>query len=132
MYGKNKQKVCAMCFQEFFPIGRNQIYCGSSKQKTGCSAIRQRQWTYNTPSRRNGRKARNFLPARPHLIQSLGGKCRLCGTLENLSINHIRPVSAGGSDELENLEVLCRSCNIQEYHRLYITALKYYFDTKKA
>jgi hypothetical protein len=37
--------------------------------------------------------------------------CQGCGTDEDLSIDHRIPRSRGGSDEGDNLWVLCRSCN---------------------
>ena len=37
--------------------------------------------------------------------------CVKCQSLDFLEIDHIVPVSAGGSHEIENLQVLCRSCN---------------------
>lgn len=40
-----------------------------------------------------------------------GWTCKGCGTHVNLTVDHIVPWSAGGSDELDNLQTLCRSCN---------------------
>lgn len=40
-----------------------------------------------------------------------GVKCQHCGTDQDLTIDHIVPVSKGGGNELENLQVLCKSCN---------------------
>lgn len=39
--------------------------------------------------------------------------CVSCGEKEEkkLTIDHIKPVSKGGTDELQNLQILCRSCN---------------------
>ncbi len=37
--------------------------------------------------------------------------CKFCGTRENLSIDHVRPESKGGTLDIENLQTLCRSCN---------------------
>jgi len=35
----------------------------------------------------------------------------MCGTEERLSVDHIVPRTLGGSDSLDNLQVLCSSCN---------------------
>lgn len=40
-----------------------------------------------------------------------GKSCISCGSSENITIDHIVPVSRGGKDEIKNLQPLCRSCN---------------------
>jgi hypothetical protein len=40
-----------------------------------------------------------------------GGKCRCCGSTQNLEYDHIIPFSCGGSNEASNIQLLCRSCN---------------------
>lgn len=40
-----------------------------------------------------------------------GSICAHCGTREDPTIDHIAPKEMGGSDDLKNLQVLCRSCN---------------------
>lgn len=37
--------------------------------------------------------------------------CRLCGTVDNLTIDHIKPLSKEGSNALSNLQILCLKCN---------------------
>ena len=40
-----------------------------------------------------------------------GYKCLACGSDEELSVDHIQPVSKGGTNDMENLQTLCRPCN---------------------
>lgn len=40
-----------------------------------------------------------------------GFRCLGCKALEDLTVDHIVPVSRGGSSDIGNLQTLCRSCN---------------------
>lgn len=40
-----------------------------------------------------------------------GRACLHCGGMDRLTIDHIWPVSRGGTDDVENLQTLCQSCN---------------------
>ena len=44
------------------------------------------------------------------LVLFHGGRCVLCGT-EGVVKDHIVPIYQGGSDSVDNLQPLCRSCN---------------------
>lgn len=52
---------------------------------------------------------------RPHLRAMVyerdGHTCKACGSDEDLTVDHIYPWSLGGTDDMENLQTLCRSCN---------------------
>jgi 5-methylcytosine-specific restriction endonuclease McrA len=50
----------------------------------------------------------------------LGWHCQMCGkelTKETVTIDHILPVSKGGTNTIENLQPLCRSCNGKKGNR---------------
>lgn len=41
--------------------------------------------------------------------------CKQCGSTENLEIDHIVPLARGGSNELDNLQILCKKCNRRKW-----------------
>jgi 5-methylcytosine-specific restriction endonuclease McrA len=45
------------------------------------------------------------------LVERDGEKCAFCGSVEKLQIDHIKPVSLGGTNNPENLQLLCFPCN---------------------
>ena len=47
-----------------------------------------------------------------------GGRCRNCFSSIDLQIDHIVPLSKGGSSEESNLQTLCRRCNRRKWKRL--------------
>ncbi len=53
-------------------------------------------------------------------FESLPQICEWCRTKENLTIDHMHPVSRGGTSVLENFQTLCGSCNSFKGARLAI------------
>jgi len=47
-----------------------------------------------------------------------GYRCVRCGSVENLTIDHIHPWILGGADTADNLQALCRSCNCRKGARV--------------
>ena len=66
-------------------------------------------------------KKREYIPdeVKEMVWQRDEGQCRNCGAKENLQYDHIIPHSKGGSNEITNLQILCRNCNLNKsniYH----------------
>lgn len=65
------------------------------------------------------KKIRSVEWQRKQLINKYGGICAECGERVNLihdhpkqaTIDHIVPLSKGGSDNIDNLQPLCSKCN---------------------
>ncbi len=51
---------------------------------------------------------------RREVFERDGFSCVLCGSLSNLTIDHKKPVLAGGKNELSNYQTLCLSCNCKK------------------
>ena len=102
-------------------------YCSRRHRlfKSSYSSVRQRvdppeEALEETPSK--AAKKRERAKMRPSLRYSIlerdGFTCQLCGrsprTGDNvkLHVDHILPISKGGRTEPDNLQVLCRDCNL--------------------
>ena len=47
-----------------------------------------------------------------------GARCVICGSTENLQLDHIIPFSKGGADTAENLQILCQKCNLEKSNKI--------------
>jgi 5-methylcytosine-specific restriction endonuclease McrA len=48
------------------------------------------------------------------------GVCQQCGSDEKLTVDHIIPRKLGGNDSMDNLQVLCASCNYSKGGRFFV------------
>ena len=72
---------------------------------------------HNRYRRQQYRRKRNLAPGnitkaiKEQLYRSHHYTCKYCGSSEKLSIDHITPLSKGGTSKKENLQVLCDRCH---------------------
>ncbi|MFD8594564.1 HNH endonuclease [Kitasatospora sp. NPDC059646] len=69
----------------------------------------RRGWDRTSP--RNAARPGDWSSRRARALAHDHFRCRICGARENLEVDHIVPVSRGGSWEPANLQTLCRSCH---------------------
>lgn len=64
----------------------------------------------NAPRAASGRRA---IPddVKVYVMRRDGGSCRACGSTTELQYDHIIPLALGGSNNEENLQILCGPCN---------------------
>ena len=105
-------------------VGKPKTHCPKGHPRTGdnvvqrggddlcltCAREKQRQWRGSkpTPSRRRS------LPTavKAAVIAAAQGICPLCQKqTDEWDVDHILPLSLGGSDAMVNLQAICRSCH---------------------
>ncbi len=86
---------------------RNAMQPATSKKHCDITSIQSQ----------NLRKTTRAIPKRPSesvrrmLFKVANGRCQNCQSTYALEIDHHQPQALGGSSEVSNLRVLCRSCN---------------------
>jgi hypothetical protein len=63
------------------------------------------------------RQARYRTALREPIFRRDGYRCRYCGRTDHLTIDHVIPLSRGGTNRPENLVTACRYCNSQKSAR---------------
>lgn len=60
-----------------------------------------------------GERIRRLIPQAVKIVVSVrdGGRCRQCGSTEQLHFDHVIPVSRGGANTVANIQLLCAACN---------------------
>ena len=64
-------------------------------------------------------KDRRYIPdaLRQSVLTRDQYRCQACNSTSYLELDHIIPLSKGGATSYENLQVLCRQCNLQKGNR---------------
>ena len=71
--------------------------------------------------RRNKNAGKFDLKAWSEKLEKLDYKCQICGTRDRITIDHIIPLTKGGTNHIDNIQPLCHSCNSSKGNKI-ITA----------
>lgn len=55
---------------------------------------------------------------RKQILARDGANCALCGSTDRLAVDHVLPLTRGGTNDPKNLRVLCKSCNSKKGNSL--------------
>lgn len=125
-----KSKECKKCASERSSIRyarqgeklRAQMTAQRKKDYEYRLEIERRSRAKNKEKHRPGKNARQSIRKRKlsntpfeiinkDLKRVYDSKCWRCGTKDNLSMDHVVPISRGGNHATGNIMTLCRSCN---------------------
>lgn len=115
------QTLAITCFVEYTsPQGRNSYskkctYLESEIRTIIQDRIEQRAYVQSEAYRRRNERAKVTPSLRYDVMRRDDFRCRLCGRSARdgveLEVDHIVPISKGGSSIESNLQTLCRDCN---------------------
>lgn len=81
-------------------------------------STREQVAEYYERSQRGGFKGYQKAPIpgrlRKEVMERDAYRCKHCGDHRDLQVDHVHPESKGGATTLENLQVLCKPCNMKK------------------
>lgn len=113
------KKVCVHCSQEFLHERHSAKYCEDH------SGI----WVYRARSVRARKRAEQYGLTEHYtewelleLFTHYGWQCMCCGSegggIMGMVADHIVPLSVGGKNLIENIQILCFGCNVSKRNRI--------------
>jgi 5-methylcytosine-specific restriction endonuclease McrA len=73
------------------------------------------QYSRNRRARKRAAEGTISLDVWNRALEFYGNKCLRCFTLENITLDHVIPLSKGGANKIENAQPLCFSCNAKKH-----------------
>lgn len=72
-----------------------------------------KEWNALKSQKRRARRANceTLKISKKDMLRIYNQNCSFCGTKEDITLDHIIPISRGGRHSIGNLQSLCRSCN---------------------
>lgn len=102
------EKLCPSCGIDFIGLANN-VYC---------AICRDGQSTANAQRKRaeNVGLGDHFTPGEwVALLAQYNGGCANCGGNKGVVPDHITPLSRGGTNTIDNIQPLCKSCNSRKH-----------------
>ncbi len=106
--------ICQSCYKELI----SKIYEMAGYGDGGIIHLIFAKCLDSSHNRRKRKQIAHYSQIYKRLLFKYKFKCVLCGLNEDLTIDHIIPVSRGGSDDESNLQIMCKSCNSRKGDRI--------------
>ena len=107
-----QERIAAAVALPYPPPAWIRIQCAMVRSRAWYEWYKQRGRSPQTPRPKISASVRAEVMARDE------GKCQICGTTDQPTLDHIVPFSLNGADTPDNLRVLCRPCNSRRGNRV--------------
>lgn len=77
-----------------------------------------RAWNRRRKAIKRGADGSHTLTEWLEILERFNRRCAHCGSPENITQDHVIPISKGGTDYASNLQPLCGSCNSRKHDKL--------------
>lgn len=105
--GTYDKPICYSCYVDLI----QEIYKMAGMGDGGIIHLIFQECLRSGHNRKRKPTVRNYRKVFKQICQKYNFQCVHCGSNDELTIDHITPVKKGGTDDPENLQVLCKSCN---------------------
>lgn len=80
------------------------------------------------PRRQKIKNNGRFIISQKEIMRLYSSPCFYCGSLEDIHLDHVIPISRGGNDSIGNLVPACKPCNLSKYNKTITEWKKYRRD----
>lgn len=114
--------LCDMAIQKLDPAEKAK----SNEENNLSKAFSQSTVQFKSPA---PALKQRITAIRRQVWKQAASKCQNCGSVHALQVDHIQPKALGGTDNQENLRLLCRPCNQRAaINRLGMAKMQRYLD----
>ena len=102
---------------------KSKILAYNAKKDKKDNRRRASEWNKANPAKRSNERAKSLgvegtftNEEWKKLCNSTGNKCLKCGdTNQTITVDHVIPLSRGGTNYIENIQPLCKKCNSRKH-----------------
>ena len=116
-------------------LEKKKLYRQQTREKRIATAkawnqSNKKRYNLNVSKSKSKRKgllsdSKMFIVSEKEIKKLYSGPCVVCGSIDNITIDHIIPITKGGTHSIGNLQSMCRSCNSTKNNR-FMSQFKHY------